>query len=170
MLQAEIPDSLALNPENLARHFGLTLDLTADMDWPLSQSHFVAVARGASSVEGFGSGPDKTTAEIRAIAEYVERVSLACSDPQIACTAPWQALTDEALFPPDLGLYGKTPEGLASFSPSEPLEWVEAQELIEGRRVLIPVEFFFPRVRLRRSRLVAETSNGAAAHGNASDA
>lgn len=170
MPQAEIPGRSALDPEALACQLGLEIEFAADATWPLASSRFVAVARGSAPVEGFGAGPTEVVAKIRAVAEYVERASLARPDPPIACFAPWEAIRDEALFPPDLGLYAETPPGLAAFSPNEPIEWVEIRELTAGRRAFIPVEFIFPRARLGRPRLVAETSSGGAAHGTSAAA
>jgi ribosomal protein S12 methylthiotransferase accessory factor len=163
LLPAEIPGGPPLDPEAMARALGLEVELNADASWPLAGSRFVAVARGSAPATGFGAGPTAAAARLRAVAEYVERASLARPDPPIACVAPWQAISDQALFPPDLGLYAETPEGLAPFSPDEPLEWVEVQPLAAERPALVPVEFLFPRARLRRPRLVAETSSGAAA-------
>jgi ribosomal protein S12 methylthiotransferase accessory factor len=164
MPDTEIHESPGIDPDGIARQLGVEFEVAADATWPVSSSRVVAVAKGPTEVEGFGSGPNEAAARIRSVAEYVERASLALADPPIACVAPQEALRDEALCPSELGLYASTPEGLAPFSPGQPLEWVEIHELATARRALIPVEFVFPRARLSRPRLVAETSSGAAAH------
>src|SRR4051794_9138036 len=105
MALSENPEGSALDADAIARQLRIEIELCGDTSWPLRSSRFVATARGAAPVEGCGAAWAGPAATIRSIAEHVERASLTRPDPPIACVAPWDGVRDEALYPPDFGLY-----------------------------------------------------------------
>ena len=140
---------------------------------PLRSSCFNATARTAIAHEiiyGFGTGASAEIAQRRAIMECAERYAqFECRDLPIAAVDTYASLEGRAISPVTCGLYSSAQYavpgfGFAPFSKSEPLEWIEASNLLTGTRRLLPVEFIYPRMPLERRPLVAETSSGTAAH------
>src|SRR5215207_2317508 len=160
---------------DVAEKVHMEVSVSPAKDSPIRSSSFAATAWMPTALEtvyGFGAGPSAELARLRATMECIERYAqFAPQNPPVAVVDTYASLKEIAISPSECGLYSSAQYatqnfGFAPFSEHTPLEWVEVLDLLSGAKRLVPVEFVYPRVLLTRSRLVAETSNGTAAHVN----
>jgi ribosomal protein S12 methylthiotransferase accessory factor len=161
-------------PDLLAAEAGIDVVEDECPAWPLALSahSFVAsMGTGPERIQGFGCGPTIEGARRAAIAECVERYAQFGCTAQGVRVATGASLGEDAISPEALGLYGDDqyidPQfPFARYSDREPLEWVELAALKSRQPRYLPAEFVYPRASMARKPLVAETSNGTAAHGS----
>lgn len=151
----------------------MDVEQEASEEWPLKTSRVAATARtsmGDEAVYGYGSGASPEEARLRAVMECAERYAqFGRKEVPPSVTDSFESLMGDAISPDTCGLYSfaqyAAPNfGFVPFTKQTPLEWLEVTDMFSGARRLLPVEFIYPKVCLMRSRLVAETSSGTAAH------
>lgn len=156
-----------------AERLGIEIVEEPCANWPLVLSRYsfrASVTVGGERFEGFGCAADADEARLKAFMECLERT---CQfgprtlRPDLLATPA--SLNDEAISLEKLGLYSEAQYQFKEFPCAKPadhevVEWVKARDLCNGNFKFIPIEFVYPRVQLKRKRLVAETSNGTAAH------
>jgi ribosomal protein S12 methylthiotransferase accessory factor len=159
--------------EAIVRALDMELEMRSESIGARHLPHFRAIARTHTpheTIYGCGSGHTPEIARHGALMECAERYAqFGCVEPRISVVDAYAALLPHAISPAACGLYSRAQYeipnfGLAPFSESDRLEWVEVHDLASSACQLIPVEFVFPRARLNRRLLVAETSSGTAAH------
>src|SRR5947209_619244 len=157
----------------LAKTLQMEVETRADESSPLFSSRFFATARAVTEAEifyGDGAGLSAQAARHRAVMECAERYAqFGCLNPPSAAIGSYAALAGDAINPNACGLYSGAQYAGPDFAPApftdeESLEWLEVTNLATGKPALLPVEFIYPRARLPRRPLVAETSSGSAAH------
>ncbi len=158
--------------EDVAQALAMEVREDPPGDWPLVLSRYACHSQVLSrdgAVEGFGVGKTAEDACLRAVVEGAERFSQSSTLPSQFLVATGASLGVERISPHSLGLYAAAQYATPGFpfeayAEDRALEWIQVEELARGHRRWLPVEFVYPRMPLRRKRLVAETSSGTAAH------
>jgi ribosomal protein S12 methylthiotransferase accessory factor len=159
-------------PDLVAAELDIKVREDAHADWPLflsRHSSVATIAAGAEQIEGIGCALTEEDARRRAVMECLERhAQFGCTTP-LTRAATGASLGATVLSPKSLGLYGDNQYDnpcfqFARYSEQDVLEWVDLIEVSTGQRRWLPVEFVYPRARIKRKPLVAGTSSGTAAH------
>jgi ribosomal protein S12 methylthiotransferase accessory factor len=159
-------------PDLVAAELDIKVRETAHSEWPLGLSRHSCVATlaaGAEQIEGVASAQAAEDARRRAVMECLERhAQFGCTKP-LTRAATGASLGAIALSPESLGLYSDSQYDNPSFqfarySDQEVLEWVDLIDVSTGQLRYLPAEFVYPRARIERKPLVAETSSGTAVH------